>query len=208
MRDIDFALKIPGISISVAKYIDEKTHCVRYVLKNRRSGEVFFVVVFKLLFGQELQETLNKSQGRGDAKDETSENRDGANSNIQSIPSEISRSAESKERDLKDPQSGKTFHRDQDAPASVEHTTRHSQLSSVSNNLRSIGGSASSAAQNLANSIASSFSFLGFGAGVPQEQSKRNDMSDEGRESNSNISNEDVDKISDSTVEEFLKSRQ
>jgi len=30
----NFSLRLPGFSISVAKYIDEKTHHLRYVLKN------------------------------------------------------------------------------------------------------------------------------------------------------------------------------
>lgn len=30
------------------KYIDEKTHELRYVLKNRRTGDVYFVVLFTL----------------------------------------------------------------------------------------------------------------------------------------------------------------
>lgn len=56
----NFSLRLPGFSISVAKYIDEKTHHLRYVLKNRATDEVFFVVIFKLLFGQELERTLDE----------------------------------------------------------------------------------------------------------------------------------------------------
>ncbi|KAF2263122.1 DUF1769-domain-containing protein, partial [Lojkania enalia] len=51
----NFALRIPGFSISVSKYIDDKTHQLRYVIKNRRTEEVLFVVVFTLLFGQKLE---------------------------------------------------------------------------------------------------------------------------------------------------------
>jgi hypothetical protein len=54
----NFSLRLPGFSISVAKYVDEKTHDLRFVLKSRASGEVVFVVFFKLLFGQELEDTL------------------------------------------------------------------------------------------------------------------------------------------------------
>jgi hypothetical protein len=59
----NFSLRLPGFSISVAKYIDEKTHHLRYVLKNRATDEVFFVVFFKLLFGQELEWTLDERKG-------------------------------------------------------------------------------------------------------------------------------------------------
>ncbi|EON69107.1 hypothetical protein W97_08293 [Coniosporium apollinis CBS 100218] len=48
----EFALKLPGFSISVLDYIDDKTHVLRFVCKNRNSGDVYFVVVFTLLFGQ------------------------------------------------------------------------------------------------------------------------------------------------------------
>ena len=54
----NFSLRLPGFSISVAKYIDEKTHHLRFVLKSRESGEVVFVVFFRLLFGKELEDTL------------------------------------------------------------------------------------------------------------------------------------------------------
>ncbi|KAF2472439.1 DUF1769-domain-containing protein [Lindgomyces ingoldianus] len=56
----NFALRIPGFSISVVRYIDNKTHQLRYVLKNRRTDEVLFVVIFTLLFGQKLAGTLGK----------------------------------------------------------------------------------------------------------------------------------------------------
>jgi hypothetical protein len=59
----NFSLRLPGFSISVAKYIDEKTHHLRYVLKNRSSGKVLFVVLFKLLFGEELDRTLESRKG-------------------------------------------------------------------------------------------------------------------------------------------------
>jgi hypothetical protein len=59
----NFSLRLPGFSISVAKYIDEKTHHLRYVLKNRATEEVLFVVFFKLLFGQELERTLDERTG-------------------------------------------------------------------------------------------------------------------------------------------------
>ncbi|KAF2641079.1 DUF1769-domain-containing protein [Massarina eburnea CBS 473.64] len=54
----NFALRIPGFSISVVRYIDDKTHALRFVLKDRSTNEVLFVVIFNLLFGNELEETL------------------------------------------------------------------------------------------------------------------------------------------------------
>lgn len=58
----NFSLKLPGFSINVAKYVDEKTHHLRFVLKSRDNGEVVFVVFFKLLFGKELEDTLQNGQ--------------------------------------------------------------------------------------------------------------------------------------------------
>jgi hypothetical protein len=65
----NFSLRLPGFSVSVAKYVDEKTHHLRFVLKNRRDGMVLFVVFFKLLFGEELEDTLHNSNDDDD--DET-----------------------------------------------------------------------------------------------------------------------------------------
>ncbi|KAK7517584.1 hypothetical protein IWZ03DRAFT_310116 [Phyllosticta citriasiana] len=53
-----FALRLPGFSLGVLRYIDDKTHTLRWVFKNRTTGDVYFVVVFNLLFGQELEEAL------------------------------------------------------------------------------------------------------------------------------------------------------
>jgi hypothetical protein len=64
----NFSLRLPGFSISVARYIDEKTHHLRYVLKNRATGEVLFVVFFKLLFGGELEEMLEAKRGEREGR--------------------------------------------------------------------------------------------------------------------------------------------
>jgi len=52
----------------VLRYIDDKTHKLRYVFKNKESGDVYFVVVFSLLYGEELQEAL-----KGDEKEDGGE---------------------------------------------------------------------------------------------------------------------------------------
>ncbi|OAX79617.1 hypothetical protein ACJ72_06063 [Emergomyces africanus] len=48
----DFSLRLPGFSIKVTKYIDAKNHQLRYVLKNKRTGDVYFVVLFTLLLSK------------------------------------------------------------------------------------------------------------------------------------------------------------
>lgn len=60
-----FALKLPGFSLGVIKYINDKTHHLRYVFKNRATGELLFVVVLTLLFGDELQQAIRDDQGSG-----------------------------------------------------------------------------------------------------------------------------------------------
>jgi len=56
----DFSLKLPGFSLNVIKYVDEKTHELRYVLKNRTTDDIYAVVLFSLLFGDERDEIGQK----------------------------------------------------------------------------------------------------------------------------------------------------
>ncbi|KAJ5195545.1 uncharacterized protein N7498_008983 [Penicillium cinerascens] len=53
-------LKLPGIKIKVLKYVSERTHTLRYVFKDRHNEEVYLVVVFKLLFKEELANLTSK----------------------------------------------------------------------------------------------------------------------------------------------------
>jgi hypothetical protein len=46
---LDFSVRLPGFTLRVIKYVDEKTHELRYVLKNRRTGDVYFVILFTLV---------------------------------------------------------------------------------------------------------------------------------------------------------------
>ena len=38
----DYALKLPGFSLGVMRYLDDKTHELRYVFKNRVTGAVSY----------------------------------------------------------------------------------------------------------------------------------------------------------------------
>ena len=52
----DFALNLPGgFHLNVISYVDSKTHELRHTLKNRKTGDVYAVVLFSLLFGEELR---------------------------------------------------------------------------------------------------------------------------------------------------------
>ena len=72
----DFSLKLPGFSLNVIKYIDSKTHELRYTLKNKTSEEIYCVVLFTLLFGEELKEAEEEagmgSEGRKSTAQEPS----------------------------------------------------------------------------------------------------------------------------------------
>lgn len=50
------------------KYIDSRTHELRYTLKNKTIGEIYCVVLFTLLFGNELKKAEEEagigSEGR------------------------------------------------------------------------------------------------------------------------------------------------
>lgn len=59
----DFSLKLPGFSLNVIAYVDAKTHELRYTLKNIKTDEVYCVVMFTLLFGEELEEMAKKEGG-------------------------------------------------------------------------------------------------------------------------------------------------
>lgn len=51
----DYALKLPGFSLSVLRWINDRTHTLRFVMKNRTSGKPYLVVTFRLMFGEELE---------------------------------------------------------------------------------------------------------------------------------------------------------
>jgi hypothetical protein len=61
----NFALRLPGFKIRVIKYINDKTHNMRYVLKNRKTGDVYFVVNIALLFGEDMQQALGEEDKMG-----------------------------------------------------------------------------------------------------------------------------------------------
>lgn len=59
-----FALRLPGFSLKVMKYINDKTHVLRYVFKNRQSDEVYLVVNITLLFGDDVEPALQEEDVR------------------------------------------------------------------------------------------------------------------------------------------------
>ncbi|KAK0848788.1 hypothetical protein LTR03_005576 [Friedmanniomyces endolithicus] len=58
----NFSLKLPGFSLKVIKYIDQQSHCLRYVFKNRAANQVYLNVNFRLLWGEQLQKALQRDR--------------------------------------------------------------------------------------------------------------------------------------------------
>ncbi|EMC94072.1 hypothetical protein BAUCODRAFT_219988 [Baudoinia panamericana UAMH 10762] len=58
----NFALKLPGFSLKVIKYVDQKSHCLRYVFKNRKTGDVYFNINFHLLWGDQLRQAVQEDE--------------------------------------------------------------------------------------------------------------------------------------------------
>lgn len=60
--ETDFTLRLPGFSVDVSKYIDKKNHELRYVLKNKATGDIYFVLLFTLLLNQQQAETEDEPE--------------------------------------------------------------------------------------------------------------------------------------------------
>jgi len=60
------ALKLPGFSLNVIKYVDQKSHCLRYVFKNREKGDVYLNVNIALLWDEDLRKAVEADK-EGDA---------------------------------------------------------------------------------------------------------------------------------------------
>ncbi|THW26474.1 hypothetical protein D6D02_04286 [Aureobasidium pullulans] len=67
----NYALKLPGFSFGVLKYINDRTHTTRFVLKSRKTGKVCVATTFRLLYGEELEKAKKTS---GVAATQTGEN--------------------------------------------------------------------------------------------------------------------------------------
>ncbi|KAH0338189.1 hypothetical protein KCU81_g7772, partial [Aureobasidium melanogenum] len=72
----NYALKLPGFSFGVLKYINDRTHTTRFVLKSRKTGKVCVATTFRLLYGEELEKAKKQSVAavqKGETEDETSQ---------------------------------------------------------------------------------------------------------------------------------------
>ncbi|RMZ68750.1 f-box domain containing [Pyrenophora seminiperda CCB06] len=215
----NFSLRLPGFSISVAKYVDDKTHHLRYVLRNRRTEEVLFVVFFKLLFGKELDDTLEQEKSRGSAPT-ARENTSPANGPKKEgtghdeltkvcAAEEAERQAEQRtSQHIPSPEASATARESTSEPVGMRgsavagHDGAHEDQSYI--------GQASSAASSLANTVTAVYAALGFGnsssstsASDPESSSRNSSPHPRNRAMAAKI-----DGMDDETVERYLQSKQ
>jgi hypothetical protein len=208
----NFALRLPGFSISVAKYVDEKTHHLRYVLRNRKTEEVLLVVFFKLLFGKELDETLEKEKRRESAPsavavDEQPKREGTGHDELTKVCA-----AEEAERRASQPQP-RTVGRDPAPPKQPAGTDDVAAERAVDSDGepqegQSYFGQATTAASNLANSVVAVYAALGFGNS--SSSSSESDASSRRSSSPEPVNRSmaaEIDKMDDGTVEQYLQSR-
>ena len=187
----NFSLRLPGFSISVAKYVDEKTHDLRFVLKSRASGEVVFVVFFKLLFGQELEKTLK--EGVQNANATSADQSQAATTGTETRPEQatITDAAEprriSMQREVLGGSRAPSF-REPPGFKAPKSYTRDDESDSV------LG----STANTVADSISAAFAALGFGSWSAPET---NSCSDEPPR----IHGKPLDQLDSSAVKEYMK---
>ena len=199
----NFSLRLPGFSISVAKYIDEKTHHLRYVLKNRRTDDVLFVVFFKLLFGQELDKTLESKKGESGGKEENVE-RAMAEPEVEytrSTPAVDDRldSTSESSKNLKKPASIET-----EQPSAQAQTSVAEEASDDDNS----GYSATAAVTSLSNSIYAAFIAMGLWDETSSSSDSEAPSRDPSPQPSGRSMEAQVDDMDDATMENYLQSRQ
>lgn len=183
-------------SINVAKYVDEKTHHLRFVLKCRESGDVLFVVFFKLLFGEELEETLKNSQENEDRKNDRK---------MEKVP--IKPEDEPKQATETIPEeSGQNSKKQEILPESRAPLLQESKGFALPKSFTSEdedGYTLNAVTNSLAQSISAAFGAMGFGTLYTSPQSE----TCSGGKISPRITTEPVDEIKDEAVESYLRDR-
>ena len=214
----NFSLRLPGFSISVAKYVDEKTHHLRYVLRNRRTEEVLFVVFFKLLFGKELDDTLEQEKRResapavgGSAAPINGPRKEGTgHDELTKVCAAEEAERQAEQRALQpqpSPEESTTVRESRMEPAAAQASAAAGHDEDQEG--QSYIGQASSAATNLANSVAAVYAALGFGNS--SSSSSSSDPESSSRNSSPYPADRTIaakiDGMDDETVERYLQSR-
>lgn len=183
----EFSLRLPGFSIGVARYIDEKTHHLRYVLKDRGSGEVAFVVFFKLLFGEELERVKEEKRGESGRGKEKKE----------SLPSADGESGRGIEDGRKDGQKAETEVEKPSEPAPrVEEDEEAS------------GYSPTAAVTSLTNNVYAALVAMGLWGDGSSSSEEEGQTQDPSSQPSDPLLDSRVDDMDDATIEQYLQSRQ
>ncbi|KAL6709863.1 hypothetical protein ACN47E_000648 [Coniothyrium glycines] len=183
----NFALVLPGFRIGVAKYVDEKTHHLRYVLKNRETGEVLLCVFFRLLFGAEMERALREAEGKGEGAAGVM---DGAG-----------------DRERKEEMASSS-----DAPQSKpepEHVMRNTVVDEEEEQEQnqSMTSSVTDAAASLANSIYAVYAALGFTNSSSSSSESGSEDKDDASQSTHDDLHAQIDQMDDAAVERFLQAK-
>ncbi|KAF2494770.1 DUF1769-domain-containing protein [Lophium mytilinum] len=214
----NFALKLPGFSISVVRYIDDKTHELRYVLKDRETGEVGLVVIFTLLFGKKLEEALAAEKGEGG--EQTEEERP-AGREEKEVPVTNGVASEPRgvldEEDAQDKDASMPNGTLSDLPMPTSKTEEqleddrpsrtHSSDVSATPSSETSEDSSSENVSYLTSTLYSALSSLGFGAGTSSSASSSAKSSKESSPSRQAGLNRHVEGIDDEGMEDYLRSR-
>lgn len=56
------SIHLPGFTIPVISMVDDKLNELRYVLKNVKTGEVYLVVLFTVVFDREQKDEQEEDQ--------------------------------------------------------------------------------------------------------------------------------------------------
>lgn len=192
----NFALRLPGFSISVARYIDEKTHHLRYVLKNRNTGEVLIVVIFKLLYGKELNEVLEQEKSN------------------ESVPSTVAADGSRQDRDHDELTKGHTTEKDggyarrrASTPTDIpgERGPEAANPYHDNQNDQSYAGQATAAVSSLSSTVFAAYKALGFGNSSPSASDSDASSRNSSPHSSGQSTATKIDNIDNKTVERFLQ---
>ena len=182
----EFSLRLPGFSIGVARYIDEKTHHLRYVLKDRATGEVAFVVFFKLLFGEELERVKKEKRGENEREEQRKES-------LSSVDGETGRGIEDGQKD------GHRAETDVEKPSEPAPRVEEDEEAS--------GYSPTAAVTSLTNNVYAALVAMGLWGDGSSSSEKSQTQHSSSQPSDPSLDSR-VDDMDDATIEQYLQSRQ
>jgi len=195
----NFSLRLPGFSISVARYVDDRTHHLRYVLKDRDTEEVGLVVFFKLLFGRELEERRKEMEGLGD------EDEKGAATETNSAHQELKIGETRTGADEHEPKRSQHHVPEiSGTPSRCPPIDSRPKQEDGEEDGDGIMATASTATSTLATSIYGVYVAMGFADSSSSSEPKGNRSS----QPSSKSADAQIDRMDDATVEKYLQERQ